>query len=218
MNKMVSSPVKTLRTQIHCSITQAVTLLKQTDNNVDKAISLFHQQNLERLCKDTGSNLELAQKYYANFHQDIEKTQKKLEELMYRQRKKARIFTLREDKTWKYGDIVFSLYGIDDDDQMVFSEQDYSIEQADFVYIEPAFHFLSDHISFSERYELEPHHIKQVIKSITELNNTHYRPKNEPTQYTHLTNDVIEAFRCQIIEWLKKHVDCVSYIVIDGHL
>lgn len=59
--------IQTLKQQINCSTKQALDLLKQSDGEIEKAVEIYHQNNIADIITQTNCNQEMAEKYYGFF-------------------------------------------------------------------------------------------------------------------------------------------------------
>lgn len=67
--------LKSLRAKINISLTEALSLLKQNNDDIEQSLVQFHQNNLNKICLATGCDEKLAQAYYISpvYQQNIEK-------------------------------------------------------------------------------------------------------------------------------------------------
>lgn len=126
--------LKALRAKINVSLTEALSLLKQNNDDIEQSLVQFHQNNLNKICLATGCNEKLAQTYYTNpvYQQNIEKIIEKIDQFNQRPIK----LTIAENP--KYVDKVgFLIWSEDENLVEVQHEKNrtYFIQQDDFTYV-----------------------------------------------------------------------------------
>ncbi|MEQ1306042.1 hypothetical protein [Acinetobacter bereziniae] len=83
---MNNEKLKILRAKINVSLTEALSLLKQNNDDIEQSLTQFHQNNLNKIYLATGCDQTLAHTYYINpvYQQNIEKIIEKIDQFNQR--------------------------------------------------------------------------------------------------------------------------------------
>lgn len=138
---MNNEKLKILRAKINVPLTEALSLLKQNNDDIEKSLIQFHQNNLNKICLTTGCDQRLAQTYYINpiYQQSIEKIIEKIDQFNQRPIK----LTIAENP--KYVDKAgFLIWAEDENLERVQDKNNrtYFIPQDDFAYVVEIFRSL----------------------------------------------------------------------------
>lgn len=102
-------------------------LLKQSDGEIEKAVEVYHQNNIADIVTQTNCNQEMAEKYYKKFSFNTEKSIREIKSILSQQRYCHQTITLQDDKC-HYNEVGFALYiksktkylGYDNNDDYIF--------------------------------------------------------------------------------------------------
>ena len=123
-----------LRSKITIPLREALFLLKQYDENIEKCIEAFHQQNIEKICTQTRCTELIAYQYYHDdsYQNNVEKVIRKISEVNHRPIK----LVLDEDSD--YVDKVGFFIWAEDEHLNAFQDdknRTYFIPKFDFAYV-----------------------------------------------------------------------------------
>jgi hypothetical protein len=131
MNK---KKLKAFREKVDIPLIEALSLLKQNNDDIEQSIAMFHQNRLNEICLTTGCDETLARAYYTNpvYQHNIEKIIEKIDELNQHPIK------LTIDENPKYvSKVGFFIWAEDENLDAIQDEQNktYFIPQDDFIYV-----------------------------------------------------------------------------------
>lgn len=226
--------IKTLRERVNCTLQQAISLLNQAyrddgEYDIEQAIVLFHQQNIDRIYQATDDR-ELAKVYYDRYR-DIKKAIDKIKKV---QANAINVLTIQPDK---YMDkIGFFLYKEENDNNLDATVRLLFIPSFDFSYVLKAFADVFPTYDYRSR-QLESsfapcfdNHfdIKQcqaIVDNLYALNKCQYRNDGVDNSLNDddCTIDEINCFRLSIIDWITQRflIDDKSaeyHLVVEGNL
>lgn len=101
--------IKQLRSVIPCPLDRPLALLKQSDGDIEQAIAIFHQQNVEKIMAKFDCDAITAEKFYATFGLNFNRIQAKVDEIAHLHR----MITMRADKI-RHNEVGFTLYPEDE--------------------------------------------------------------------------------------------------------
>lgn len=110
MNK---EKIQQLRSKINIPLAKAIELLKLTDNDIEQAEKLFHEQNIDELVSSIENcEYDVAKKYYDYCNFNMEKAKEKIQDYYDFVELKNSIITTREDKR-RYREMGFDISSFD---------------------------------------------------------------------------------------------------------
>lgn len=198
------SQIQTLKTKINCSTKDALTLLKNSNNDIEKAIDLYHQQNIQAIIAKTHCDDNLAHKYYQFFQHNPQKAIEKIQELQYHDVFIHKIITTRDDKH-RYREAGFEIYiKSKDKDYWYDSVEDHIfIPMKDVWLIEPIFSKHCDDFDYTFYNRYNHQAILAVIDDLTLLKDD---------------DKTVMAFYQEVIDWLKQKSKPDNMIEIYGNI
>lgn len=77
---MKNEKLKALRVKINVPLRDALSLLKQNNDDIEQSVAMFHQNKLNEICLTTGGDETLAKADYTHpvYQQNVEKILKRL--------------------------------------------------------------------------------------------------------------------------------------------
>lgn len=197
------SQIQTLKTKIDCSTKDALALLKNSNNDIEKAIDLYHQQNIQAIIEKTNCDDDLAHKYYQFFQHNPQKAIEKIQELQYHDVFIHKIITTRDDKR-RYREAGFEIY--------IKSElRDWRSHLEDYVFIPAEDAWLINPVFAKHCDDFDPYftnHINhQIILAVID-------------ELSLLKDDdkTVMAFYQEVIDWLKQKSKPDNIIEIYGNI
>ncbi|MCX5466631.1 hypothetical protein [Acinetobacter nematophilus] len=131
MNK---EKLKAFREKVDIPLIEALSLLKQNNDDIEQSIAMFHQNRLNEICLTTGCNETLAKAYYTHpvYQQNVEKIIEKIDEFNRRPIK----LTIAENPKY-VNKVGFFIWAEDENLVEVQHEKNrtYFIPQDDFAYV-----------------------------------------------------------------------------------
>lgn len=194
--------VQQLKQKIHCSSPMALQLLKETNNDLNKAEQLFHQQNIVFIQQQTNSDKALAEKYYHFCNNNVEKAILSAKGWIFHERVTQCVITTFDNKNFHDYLACFILTAMDEHHNRIMALK--TIEQTfTIIPIEDVWNYLYNKevniFDFDKNFD--PYcenylNLEQIDKLIKNLENL-----------THDTLKVV-AFYQELITWLT---NCKKY-------
>lgn len=223
--------IKTLRERVNCTLQQAISLLNQAyrddgEYDIEQAIVLFHQQNIDRIYQAT-DDIELAKVYYDRYR-DVEKVIDKIKKV---QANTINVLTIQSNN---YIDKVgFYLYQEDGDnniDKRLFVPSfDFSYVIKAFEDVFPTYNYRSRQLEssfdpcFDNHFDIEQ--CQAIVDNLYALNKCRYRTGGVDNSLNDddCTIDEINCFRLSIIDWITQRflIDDENeryHLVVEGNL
>lgn len=198
------SQIQTLKAKINCSTKDALALLKNSNNDIEQAITLYHQQNIQAIIEKTNCDDELANKYYQFFQHNPQKAIKKIQELQYHDVFIHKIITTRDDKR-RYREAGFEIYIKSKDENHWYNnaEDHIFIPVKDVWLIEPIFAKYCDNFDYTFYNEYNHKAILGIIDELSLLKDD---------------DKTVMAFYQEVIDWLKQKSKPDNIIEIYGNI
>lgn len=198
------SLIQHLKRQTNCSTQEAFSLLKQCNNEVEKAIMYYHERNIQSIMQKTACDEQLANKYYQFFQQNKEKTIEKIQELQNHEVFIHKIITTREDKR-SYHEPGFEIYIKSESEKYWYDNvEDYIfIPMKDVWLIEPIFSKYCDDFDYTFYNRFNHQAILGVIDELSSIENKEQQEMQ---------------FYQEVIEWLKQKSTPDNIIEIYGNI
>lgn len=197
------SQIQILKAKINCSTKDALALLKNSNNDIEKAIDLYHQQNIQAIIEKTNCDDDLAYKYYQFFQNNQQKAIQKIQELQCHDVFIHKIITTRDDKR-RYREAGFEIY--------IKSElRDWRSHLEDYVFIPAEDAWLINPVFAKHCDDFDPYftnHINhQIILAVID-------------ELSLLKDDdkTVMAFYQEVIDWLKQKSKPDNIIEIYGNI
>lgn len=111
--------VQQLKQQIHCSSPMALQLLKEANNDLNKAEQFFHEKNIAFIQQQANSDRILAEKCYHLCEYNIEKAIKRTKDWIFYERITQCIITTFDNKNSHDYPACFILTAIDKDNKKI---------------------------------------------------------------------------------------------------
>lgn len=198
------SQIQTLKAKIDCSTKDALALLKNSDNDIERAINLYHQQNIQAIIEKTHCDDELAHKCYQFFQHNSQKAIEKIQELQYHDVFIHQIITTRDDKR-RYREAGFEIYikSKDKDYWHDHVEDHIFIPMKDVWLIEPIFSKHCNDFDYTFYNQYNHQAILAVIDELALLKDG---------------DKAVMAFYQEVIDWLKQKSKPDNIIEIYGNI
>lgn len=198
------SQIQTLKSKIDCSTKDALALLKNSNNDIEKAIDLYHQKNIQAIIEKTHCDDNLAHKYYQFFQYNPQKAIEKIQELQYHDVFIHKIITTRDDKH-RYREAGFEIYiKSKDKDYWYDSAEDHIfISMKDVWLIEPIFSKYCDDFDYTFYNRYNHQAILAVIDDLALLQDD---------------DKTVMDFYQEVIDWLKQKSKPDNIIEIYGNI
>lgn len=201
-----------LRSKISIPLVQAMKLLKQYDENVEQCIQAFHDENIKKICEETGCDLSIIFEYYHDvaYEYNVGKVIAKVEALIHRPIK----LTIEENPLY-VDKVGFFIWAEDENLNTIDDERNrtYFIPSYDFSYVIdvfksvfPLFNPIRDElelgfdICFDNYFDQDT--IQIIISKIKGL---------------HFTDLKIMCFLAKIVQCLEDKKSIGAYIIIEGN-
>lgn len=201
--------IKQLRSLIPCPLDRALALLKQSKGDIEQAITIFHQQNVEEIMAKFDCDKATAENFYAMFGLNFNKIQAKVDEIAHLQR----MITMRADKI-RHNEVGFTLYPEDENCNRYPIKGNYTfIPVDDFALIIDFFRAEFPIYDFwcqetQERFEVCWHNTfdnaicQRISKNIRKQSTEHPKEK---------------AFFIAVADWLDERLSYAHHIVVEGN-
>ena len=211
---MDKEKIHQLRSKINIPLAKAIELLKLTDNDIEQAERLFHQQNIDFIVEKTGVAIILAQENYRLFESNIEKSIAKIDHDIKREMHLRRIITMRDDKI-RHNEVGFRIYAEDEhceeynilDNYTFIPDYDFAYIIGEFKNVFPIYDFWTE--SEQDKFEVCWHNTfdkptcQQISQNIRNLK--HDDPK------------VLQFFQ-DVSDWLDERLTYAHHIVVEGNI
>ncbi|VXA56489.1 conserved hypothetical protein [Acinetobacter proteolyticus] len=203
--KMDREKIEQIRKELSISLTYAIKLLKENQNDVSASIINFHKDNIEKVIQATKCEISVAQDSYQCCNFDVDKAVKKIQS-------QVMVLTTRENQQKIKNEIGFILWAESEGHKT--SSNDIFIPVHDFDYVLDVFKIacsvdqLDKSLSKTSfdvcGYNYLDHHTCTVI-----FNEMLKIPTN---------NLAIEKFLKALISWWHDQLNNAEYIVVYGNL
>lgn len=211
---MDKEKIRQLRSKANIPLAKAIELLRLTNNNIEQAEQLFHQQNIDFIVESTDVEMDLAKQHYQQFDKNAEKAIQKIQQDIKEQEFLKAIITTRDDKI-RHREIGFDFYAEDENcesyrqpnNQTFIPDKDFSYIIAEFRKVFPIYDYWSQ--SEQDNFEVcwQNTFDKQTCQAISNL----------IRKLTHDDPKVLQFFQ-DVSDWLDERLIYAHHIVVEGNL
>lgn len=208
---MDKEKIHQLRSKTNIPLAKAIELLKLTDNDIEQAERLFLQQNIDAIMEKTGSDFDLAEKYYTFYNGNIEKAIDVITGIL-RFRKITKIFEYTGGYQQGAG---FTIFGEDEnlekyeveDNQAFLPFDDFRLIESEFKAVFPLYNLWFKEVENSfdpcSANTFDKPTCQQISQNIRNLK--HDDPK------------VLQFFQ-DVSDWLDERLIYAHHIMVEGNL
>lgn len=228
--------IKILRKQVNCTLQQAISLLNQTYRDdgtydIEQAVALFHQQNIDRIHQAT-DDIELAEVYYDRYR-DVKKA---IDKIKIVKANTVAIIVLTIQPNEYIDRVGFYLYKEDSDNNLDAADERLFMQTSDFSYAIKAFKNVFPTYNYRIRQQedcfdscFDNHFdVKQcqaIVDNLYALNECQYCTDSVDNALSNdnCTIDDINHFRLSLIDWIVQRFlinneSAKYHLVVEGNM
>lgn len=194
---MEEEKLKLLRKKIPVSLTEAINLLKDNNGNIEACEKIFHTTNVDEICEVTKCDRVKADKIYKKFNFNKQKAIKSINN--------EQVVITTDRKRVAKNSIGFILWFEDENEEIYETERRHDIfiptDDFDYIYKIFASNCLESFDATAENY-FTKNECHSILEELGQMK----------------TNENLNKFIEQLIEWMESHLEQVTTLVVYGNL